>query len=189
FTQGYRKFEDNTNYFIDGLNLGNNPTNSARLATFQRDYPTRGKTNYSLFTAHRTFSRKLDFTGRFIYSVTDSDFGLNESLTGRDNSNNIVDLDRFQISGDSKRTQGRGDIGITYEVTEKFRISETFTFDQFNISGGDLFFESLARRNAAGTTTLPTTITQTSSYRTTGYRRAMNLIEGDYQFNKSFAFN
>ncbi len=188
FTQGYRKYDETTNYFINGLNLGNNPTNNSRLTTFERDYPISGKTNYSLFTAHRTFAEKLDFTGRFIYSDSESDFSLDERLTGRDNSNNTVDLDLFNISGSSKRTQGRGDIGVTYLVTDKFRISDTFTFDRFNITGGELFFESLARRNAAGTM-LPTTITRTSGYRLTGYRRSTNLIEGDYQFGKNFGFN
>jgi hypothetical protein len=188
FTQGYRRFNEDTTYFLTAPNLGNNPTNNSRLTTFQRDNPIDGKSNYSLFTIQRTFAKRLDFTGRFIYSDTNTNFSLNESLTGRDNSNNTVNLDSFDISGDAKRTQGRGDLGVTFRVTDNFRISDTVTYDQFRINGGNLFFESLARRNAAGTM-LPTTITRTSAYRTTGYRRTTNLIEGDYQFNNVFGFN
>ena len=188
FTQGYRRFNEDTTYFITGLNLGNNPTNNARLTDFERQYPIDGETNYSLFTVQRTFARRFDFTGRFIYSETDTDFTLNEFLTGRDNSNNTVDRDEFIISGNAKRTQGRGDFGATFLVTDDFRISNTFTYDQFRINGGELFFESLARRNAAGNM-LPTTITRSLGYRTTGYRRATNLIEGDYQVNNVFGFN
>lgn len=189
FTQGYRQFKETTSYFSTGLNLGNNVTNNARLTSFQRDYPINGDSSYSLFTINRTFAKKLDFTGRFIYSDTKTDFQLNESLTGRDNSNNIVDLDSFDISGNSKRIQKRGDFGITYQITNDFRISNTVNYDHFDINGGNQFFESLARRNAAGTVTLATTLTRTTSHRITGYHRLTNTIEGDYQVNNRFAFN
>ncbi len=188
-TKGYRKFDENTNYLINGLDLGNNADNNSRLETFERSYPINGKTNYSLLTAHRTFAKKLDLTGRFIYSATKTDFSLDERQTGRDFANNIVDLDQFNASGASKRIQDRGDIGITYLVTNSLRISETLTFDQFNLSGGNEFFESLARRNATGTRTFPTILIRTASFRATGYRRTTNLIEGDYQINKAFGFN
>lgn len=189
FTEGYRKFKENTSYFSTGVNLGNNLTNSARLTSFQRDYPIDGDSNYSLLTLHRTFARKLDFTGRFIYSETKTDFQLSERQTGRDNSNNIVDLDNFTASGSSKRIQKRGDFGVTYDITKDFRISDTINYDYFNINGANQFFESLARHNAAGTVALATTLTSTTAFRVTGYRRATNTIEADYQVNNILGFN
>lgn len=185
---GFRKFGEETRYFIDGLNLGNNPTNTARLFTFERQYPIDGATNFVQFYAQRTFADKLDFTGRFIHSHTETEFSVSERLTGRDNSNNQVDLDRFTISGEAQRPQTRGDLGVTYRVTKAFRISNTFTYDQFNISGGNAFFEELRRRNAAGTVLAPT-LTSTLAHRVTAYRRATNLIEADYQLNHRFGFN
>jgi hypothetical protein len=185
---GFRKFNDRTRYFIEGLNLGNNPTNTARLFSFERNYPIEGTTNFVNFHAQRTFAKKFDFTARLIHSMTSTDFNLTETLTGRDNSNNQVDLDRFAISGEAKRPQTRGDLGMTYRVTDDFRISNTFTWDQFNISGGNQFFEELRRRNAAGTP-LATTLTSTLSHRITAYRRATNLLEADYQVNHRFGFN
>lgn len=187
-SQGYRNFTDNTSYTLLAPNLGNNPTNTARLATFQRNYPIEGNSYFTTFNAHRTFAKRLDFTGRFIYSSTDTNFRLFETITGRDSSNNIVDLDRFEISGDSKRPQARGDIGVTFMVTKDFRISETLTYDQFNISGGNQFFEQLIRRNAAGNP-LATVLTSTIANRVTSFRRVTNTIEADYQFNNRFAFN
>jgi len=185
---GFRKFNERTSYFIDGLNLGNNPTNSPRLFTFERQYPIEGTTNFVQFHAQRTFARKLDMTARLIHSQTSTEFSLSEFITGRDNSNNQVDLDRFAISGAAKRPQTRGDLGVTFRVTDDFRISNTFTYDQFNISGGNAFFEDLRRRNAAGTF-LPTVLTSTLAHRVTAYRRATNLIEADYQLSKRFGFN
>lgn len=185
---GLRKFAENTRYFIDGLNPGNNPTNTARLFTFERQYPIDGVTNFVHFFAQRTFADKLDFTARIIHSHTSTDFSVSERLTGRDNSNNQVDLDRFAISGDAQRPQTRGDLGVTYRVTQAFRISNTFTYDQFNISGGNTFFEELRRRNNAGTV-LATVFTNTLASRVTAYRRATNLVEFDYQVNHRFGFN
>ncbi len=185
---GFRKFNERTSYFIDGINLGNNPTNNPRLFTFERRNPIEGTTNFVQFHAQRTFASKLDFTARLIHSQTSTEFNLSERITGRDNSNNQVDLDLFAISGQAKRPQTRGDLGMTFRVTEKFRISNTFTFDQFNISGGNAFYEELRRRNAAGTG-LPTVLTSTLAHRVTAYRRATNLIEADYQVNNRFGFN
>lgn len=189
FLQGYRRFKNDTNYFLSAPNAGNTTTNSARLTTFQRDYPILGETFYTTFSAQRTFAKKLDFTGRFVYSGTTTKFYVNERITGRDNSNNIVDLDEFRIYGDSKRPQGRGDLGLTYRITDNFRISNTFTYDQFSISGGNVLFEAFNRRNAAGTTTLATVFTNTLAHRVTAYRRTMNTIEADYQINNRLGFN
>ena len=185
---GYRRFEDNARYTLLAPHPGNNPANNARLATFDRHMPVDGESHNALFSVHRTFAKRLDFTGRFIYSETDTRFTLNEEVTGRDNSNNQVVLDRFAVSGDAKRPQGRGDLGVTYMVTDKFRISNTLTYDQFNISGGNLFAEALFSLTPAGGTR-PTVFTNTTSHRITSYRRTSNLFEGDYQFNNRFGFN
>jgi hypothetical protein len=185
---GFRRFDERTTYFIDGINPGNNPANTSRLFTFERRYPIDGTTNFVQFHAQRTFAEKLDFTARFIHSLTSTDFDFTELITGRDNSNNQVDLDRFDISGSAKRPQTRGDLGVTYRVTNDFRISNTFTYDQFNISGANEFFEELRRRNNAGTVLAPV-FTSTVAHRVTAYRRATNLLEADYQVNNRFGFN
>ena len=185
---GLRKFNEDTRYFIEGLNLGNNPTNNPRLFTFRRNYPIDGITNFVQFHVQRTFAQRLDFTGRLIHSQTSTEFNLTERITGRDNSNNQVDLDFFDISGRAKRPQTRGDLGLTYRVTSNFRLSNTFTYDQFNISGANKFFEELRRRNAGGTVLAPV-FTNTLAHRVTAYRRATNLFEGDYQVNHRFGFN
>lgn len=187
FTYGYRRFRDNSHYSTIG-NLGYNTTNNAVIATFDRSYPIKGDTQFALFNVQRTFARKLDFTARIAYSLTDRKFEFLEIITGRDNSNNIVDLDRFNISGDSKRPQTRGDLGVTYMVTDNFRISNTFTFDFFNITGGETFAEALFTRTAAGGARNPV-YTNNLNYRITSFKRYTNTIEGDYQVRDWLGFN
>lgn len=186
--EGFRLFKDSSFYETTGPNPGNNPTNTAALATFYRVFPTQGHAYYTSFNLHRTFAKKFDFTGRAIYSSTNSSNSMSEKITGRDNSNNIVDLDKFTISGDAKRIQKRADIGLTYNVTDNFRISNTFTVDQFAINGGDGFEEELARRNAAGAP-LATTFTRQKYYRVNDYSRYVNTLEGDYQINNRVGFH
>lgn len=185
-TQGFRFFKDNSNYNITVPNAGNNPTNTSALTTYSRTFPTDGKTYYTQFAAHRTFAKVFDFTANVIYSLAQTNNSMLEVITGRDNSNNIVDLDKFEIAGDTSRPQTRGDFGFTWLATEKLRISNTFTFDKFAINGGENYLESLFRRNAAGNP-LATTYTKQTYYRVTDYRRFVNTLEADYQFNQAVA--
>lgn len=184
--QGFRFFKDKSNYNITVPNVGNNTTNTSVLATFSRTFPTEGKTYYTQFTAHRTFAKVFDFTANVIYSGTKTRSSMLEVITGRDNSNNFIDLDRYEISGDASRPQTRGDFGFTWLATEKLRISNTFTFDKFAINGGEDLFQAAYRRNAAGTP-LALSVAKTAAYRVTDYRRFVNTLEADYQFNNAVA--
>jgi hypothetical protein len=184
---GWRRFREDT-FYSTTSNPGFNPTNNGRITTFERQYPISGTTNYALFNMQRTFAKRLDFTGRVSYAVTDRRFEVLETITGRDSSNNIVDLDRFNIFGDAKRPQIRADLGLTYAVTNNFRISNSFTYDTFNISGGTAFAEALYTRTAAGGARNPV-FTNTNYHRVTGFERYMNTIEADYQFRDILGLN
>lgn len=184
---GFRRFGDNSSY-TTFANRGYNTSNSTVIATFERTYPVKGITQYALLSVQRTFARKLDFTARLTHSSTDRHFGFIETITGRDNSNNIVDLDRFTIDGDATRPQTRGDLGLTYAATKNFRISDTLTFDSFEISGDTAFAEALYTRTAAGGARNPV-FTNTFYDRVTDFRRLTNTIEADYQFSDRFGFN
>lgn len=186
FTEGFRRYTDDTNFSISVPQLGNNPSPNSSIATFSRELPDAGRTFYHRFTVSRTFAKRLDFTGRFIYAQSTSRFSMLEKLTGRDFSGNTVVLDQFNVDGDSKRPNGTGDIGLTLFVTDKFRISNTFSVNSYRITGGNILLESLFRTNPAGAT-LPTVTVNTLNYRLTNYRRYINTIEGDYDFNRRFS--
>jgi len=186
FNQGYRSFRERSQYVLEAPTPGNNTTNNARFDTFFRRFPINGSTNYSLFNMQRTFAKKLDMTGQFVYQSTRTFSEMFEQITGRDNSNNIIDLDDFYIFGDAKRIQTRGNLGVTYAFNDSFRISNTFSYDEFSINGGEFFREVVTSRTAAGAAR-PTTTTNSLAYRLTDYRRFSNLIEGDYQFNRNIS--
>ncbi len=182
FTQGYRNFNDKTNYLLTTPNAGNNTTDTTIYSSFSRLMPTRGEAFYSVFDANRTFAKKLDITARIVYSSTETRSQVIDAFTGRDNSNNFVDLDAYNIVAKAKRPQTRGDLGVSYRATDNFTISNTFSFDKFAVNGGEDFRQSFAFRNAAGIAQ-PTRITTSTAYRVNDYRRYTNLIEGDFQFN------
>lgn len=187
-TIGTRQFKDETDYTLFAPHPGVTLTNTSVLTGFERIYPIKGDTNYGMFTFQRSFAKRLDLTGRFIYSQTDRRFNINENVMGRDASNNIIDSDRFFFFGNAKRPQSRGDFGITYAVTDRFRISNTFSFDQFNVTGDSNQNETVTSRTAAGAPR-PTTFANTTWYRLNGFKRFVNTIEGDYQFSPRFGIN
>ena len=185
---GYRNFDDHTRYESVGLNLGNNPTNNTRLLNFDRRYPVLGESHYGIFSLQRTFAERFDVSARVSHATTTTRFTLFELITGRDNSNNQIDLDRIEVEGDAKRPQTRGDLGLTFLATDKLRISNTSTFDTYNISGGNLFAEAVFSRTAAGVPR-PTVFTNTLAHRITDYQRFINTFEVDYQFNERVGVN
>lgn len=187
-TQGIRDFKDSMIWLLRAPHPGNNTTNTSTFATFRRDMPTNGKTYFTQGFLNRTFANRLEVTARGIYASTDSAMSLLETITGRDNSNNFVDLDRFVVTSFAKRIQKRGDLGATWMITDDLRLSNTFTIDTFTINGGEELENALTRRNSAGNP-LATAITRSNAFRITDYLRYTNQAEGDYQVNKYFGFH
>ncbi len=187
FNEGYRRFKDYTSYSIDGPQLGTNPNPNSSIATFSRTIPERGKIFDHRMTVHRSFAKRVDFTGRYIYSDSISRFTMLDLLTGIDRSGNPIILDRSDVSGNASRPNSIGDLGVTVFVTNKFSISNTFSFNSYRISGGNYLYQSVVKTNPSGTP-LPIAITNTSAYRYSNYRRYMNTFEGDYAVNRYLTF-
>lgn len=187
---GHRTFKDDTLFFVNSFNPGNNPaTTTSSLNVASRQFKVKGTTDFAHFWMQRTFSNRLDLSGRLIYSESRSKPTESDLLSGRASATgNIIVADEILVPGSSKRPQTRADLGLTFRITDDFRISNTFTFDQFNIGGSNTLFELVQTTTAAGVpnTGLPTF---TSAWRTTSYRRFANLIELDYQVNRRIAFN
>jgi hypothetical protein len=192
---GHRLFRDRNQFLDTSFNPGNNPalpapsgTTSSTMNTGFRMMPANGSTDYGSFFIQRTFEKKLDFTGRFIYSDLSSSSHQSDNYTGRNSNNNIVTNDPISVLANSKRPQTRADIGLTYQPIERLRISNTFTFDQFNTSGSETLQELLQQTTSSGGTVADTP-TSSAAYRLSAYRRFTNLIEADFQVNRMFAFN
>jgi hypothetical protein len=189
FQQGLRYFKDDTTYTINAKQLGNNITNTSVLDSLHRDLPTRGRIPFTRFSLHSLIAKRLDVTGRFIYQSATTRFSLFETITGKDASNNNITLDSLNISGDTKRPNAIGDLGITLFATDRLRISDTVRVNAFHITGGDELNEALfrTRTTPTGDSILPPVLTNTLAFRTTSYRRASNTIEVDYDFHARFS--
>lgn len=236
FTGGLRRFDDRGRFVVESRQVGVagscyfgvciSPTDVNFLNRLDRQNPTDGDTKFGMFSIQRTFAKRLDLTGRFIYSVTDRVFNIldiinydgqlrytrstptptNPNATTSTNSPNLfVDSDTYEIGGRSNRPQSRGDIGVTYVATDRFRISNTFTFDQYNSFGDSNYYQKFIARCqvvnvagfcpavgapfVAGLAGVSFLDTRTTSWYSYGFKRFTNTIEGDYQFNNKVGIN
>ncbi len=187
---GHRRFKDGTLFFQNGVNPGNNlATTTSFLNNSTRQFNVVGTTNFVNFYFQRTFAERLDVSGRAIYAESESDIRESDLLTGRASSTgDFIVSDQIAVPGFAGRPQTRADLGVTWRATRKFRLSNTFTFDQFSISGANTLSELVLLTNAAGAP-LPSTLSRSSAWRSTAYQRISNLIEGDYQFSNRFSVN
>ena len=201
FLQGFRRFRDDS--FIDlgatpGINL--NPS-VANFTSFDRNEPARGSVNYTRFSLQSLIAKKLDITGRIIYSKAESNYSLLEAFTGRNwnpritgfppsppaATPNILNLGQYNLTGNSERPNWLGDVGLTFLATNKFRLSNTFRVETFEITGDALFsdFFSLTR----GTRTDTIGFSGQNVNTRTDYRKIQNTIEGDFQFNRDYSIH
>ena len=188
--QGVRYFTDDTTENVSATNQGNNPSNTSRIDTLIRHLPTSGHHFFTRFSAHTSIAKRLDLTARYIYTGSTTNFSFFEQVSGRSGISpfNIINQETFTTSGRVKRPYGIGEIGATFLATPKLRLSDTFRVDQFHISGGDLLSDFLVQSTAAGAPVPPTT-TLSLFQRSTRYRRFMNTVEGDYQFNRNYSIH
>jgi hypothetical protein len=186
FMQGARYFHDNSSQTVTLTNQGNNTTNTSRIDNLFRETPAQGTHFWSRFNVHRLFARKLDFTGRYIYLSSRSRYSFFEQTTGRQSNGNLAVPQTATARGETKRPSSIGDIGVTFLATDKFRISNTFRYDNFRINGEEPLVDVLRQRTLAGAP-LATVTTVSLFARTTNYRRFLNTVEADYQFSRSYS--
>ncbi|MFL6333529.1 MAG: hypothetical protein ACJ754_09500 [Pyrinomonadaceae bacterium] len=185
FMQGYRVYKEDTTYFIDAPQAGNNATNKTVIETYRRDVPTRGRLPYTRFSLHTLLAKRLDFTGRYVYTSGTTDYGYFDNLSGTNKDGRRVTSDAITVLGDAKRPHAIGDLSATFAATRWLRISDSFRFQNFRINGGDIFNEVAQ----VPTATPPVTVTDKREFATTNYRRFVNTVEGDVDLNKRLSFH
>ncbi|REJ75521.1 MAG: hypothetical protein DWQ47_08595 [Acidobacteria bacterium] len=180
-TEGYRKFEDKTTWFIEGFEQGENP-GGASLDSFNRMMPIDGKTWYHKLTGHKYWEGVAEVSGRFIYSETETEFELDEILTGTNRQGNPIISDEYFANGDSSHPNGNGDIGVTFFLGDRVQISNTFSVTSYRISGGNIL------NNPTIITMPPASVSEDLVWRFTDYERYMNTLEGNVDVNKFLNF-
>src|ERR1051325_6827549 len=201
--QGFRRFKDDSTIPL-GVGLNVNTTSSvAQLTNFLRQEPTRGSVNFTRASIHSLIAKKLDITGRIIYSRSTANSLYNVVFSGR-NFNlritgwpptppaaqpNTTNSSSYTITGDVRRPSHVIDFGLTYLASDKFRISNTFHEEAFFIDGTDVFsaFFSLTRPITGGTRTDTFNVSPVAANKTTHYSKYQDTVEGDYQFNRNYS--
>ena len=203
FLQGFRRFRDDGTINVGAFTAINVNPAAAQLTSYNRNEPTRGSVDYTRFSLHSLVAKKLDITGRIVYSKATSDFSFVENFTGRNwnprvtawpptppaATPNILNLGQYNITGESERPNTLGDVGITWLVTDRFRLSNTFRVEDFDINGDAVFadFFSITRGSGATARTDTVGFSNLDAHRTTKYRKYQDTFEGDYQFNSNYA--
>ena len=203
FLQGFRRFRDDS--FIDlgrtpGINL--NPAVFS-FTNYHRNEPVRGSVNFTRASIHSLIAKKLDITGRVVYSKADTEFTFLESFAGSNfnarvggwppgplpQTPNTLNLGQYNITGNSERPSWLGDVGATFFATNKLFISNTFRVEDFRIDSFALFsdFFSLTRPDGATTRTDTIGFSNLDANKLIKYRKYQNTIEGDYQFNAAYS--
>jgi hypothetical protein len=205
FMQGFRRFSDDSYINLGptaGINLN---TGAASLTSFNRNEPAHGNVKYTRFSVHTLVAKKLDITGRIVHSKATSSFALSETFTGRNwnpritgwpptppaATPNILNLGQYNITGGARRPNTLGDIGVTFLATDKFRISNTFRVENFEIDGSAVFsdFFSITRGSGVSLRTDTIGFSNLDAHRITKYRKYQNTLEGDYQFNARYSIH
>jgi hypothetical protein len=205
FLQGFRRSRDDSRISLGptpGINL--NPT-AASLTSYNRNEPARGSVNYTRFSAHTLVAKKLDITGRIVYSKAISRSIFIETFTGRNwnprvtgwppgplpATPNTLNLGQYIITAETERPNTLGDIGVTFLATDKLRISNTFRVEDFTIDGLAVFSDLFSITRGAGATLRTDTIRfdNLDANRITKYRKYQNTFEGDYQFNARYSLH
>jgi hypothetical protein len=196
FVQGFRRFRDDS--FVDATPAFINPNPAvARFTSFSRNEPTRGSVDFTRFSVHSLVAKKLDITGRIVYSRTTSNSvflqsstGLNfTGITGQPARPNILNLAQYNIPANVKRPNTLGDIGVTFLATDKFRISNTFRVEDFTIDGIATLNDVFSISNVSRTITDTRSFSNLSANRIIKYRKYQDTVEGDYQFNSQYSIH
>ena len=199
FLQGFRRFRDDGSTDLGntpGINL--DPT-KGQLTSFFHHEPSRGSVDYTRASLHTLIAKRLDITARVIYSNSDSDFSFIESYTGTNwnarvsgwppgplpSTPNTLNLGQYNITGSANRPSWLGDVAMTFQATNKLRISNTFRVDDFKINGDAVMSDFFSITRPSGATSVTNTIgfSNLDAHRLTKYRKYQDTVEGDYQFN------
>jgi hypothetical protein len=197
--QGFRRSKDDSVVDFSGAQtsyLATTTTNLTNLTGFVRTQPVRGSTDYTRFSAHTFLARKLDMTGRLIYSNSNSAFNLTELFTAVNwntrvagaPTTNTLTSGTLAYVGNTRKPNVLGDFGVTFLATERLRLSNTLRVDTFHINGLTDYTSVFNLTRTNGTAFPPILATgDLGTSKITSFRKITDTVEGDYQFSDRYA--
>lgn len=103
--------------------------------SFTRSGRNRNSFPTEQFSFQSSYFKRVDFSGRLNYTDAEADLpDFSQLFTGLETRTRarVQGLNGFAIA---KRLSLNGDFGVTIRVTDKFRIVDTFRYDNFRIPG------------------------------------------------------
>jgi hypothetical protein len=119
----------------------------------------------------------------FLENITGVNY--NPPITGLPARPNVLNLGQYNIPANVNRPNTLGDIGVTLLATDRFRISNTFRVEDFEISGVAIFNDLFTI--SSGATTVTRGFNNLNANKSTKYRKYQDTFEGDYQFNNNYS--
>ncbi|HKV37662.1 MAG TPA: hypothetical protein VJX67_00505, partial [Blastocatellia bacterium] len=159
-------------------------TSPSRINTLERDVPTRSRIPFTRLSLHTLLKKKLDFTGRIIYSSATTHYNFAEAVTGINNNPDPIVLDQTLVNGNTKRPNAVGDFAATFYATDKLTFSNAFRVNSFRINGGDIFSETTLTTHF-GVPLTPQFI-NTLAFQFLGLHLYQNTAEANYDFSSKF---
>jgi len=116
-------------------------------AAFTRSDPIHGSTPFSRLNIHTDANRAFSVNGRFVYSGGSNNFVLNENVGNPSPVTGLLITRQDYVLGAAKRTQGTGDLTLSWQPGERWAFSNTSSINQTRISGASSFLELRAPAN------------------------------------------
>jgi hypothetical protein len=173
--RGWEDFKEDPGY-VSGPNVGDNPTSTTQLTSFQRQEPYHGDSPYwraGLFTERKYFSAN----GRFSYTSGRRAFVLDESAIGTGRFGAAMNR-QVVASGIAQRPALTGNLTLSFFPTSKLTIVNHTAVNNIRIDGNSTF----AQLDNA---------TQSVNYLTfefLGIRTVANETEANFQASRWLGF-
>ncbi|HEX7288956.1 MAG TPA: hypothetical protein VF532_22415 [Candidatus Angelobacter sp.] len=135
----------------------NNPVNPVCNGFLQQNFQNRTRVSYPTeqVSFQSSYFRNVDFSGRFNYSSADANLpSYNEIFRGFDSRVRRV-LEQQTGSANATRNTKTGDFGITWRFANKWRLLDTFRYNNFAIPTGWAFQTNTGFGTSLGATPTP----------------------------------
>jgi hypothetical protein len=132
-------------YKQDPVNLPAAPGLQAAMgilpSSFTRSEPVHGITPFSRLNIHSDPNRRFSINGRGVYSGGSRNFALDESISNVNPFTKLPAARQTFFGGLAQRTQGSGDLTMSFLPGGRWSFSNTTSANQIRISGDSAFIE------------------------------------------------
>ncbi len=144
FLRGWDFYKEDTSHSPPDVE-----TNGLVPRSFRRDDPVHGSTPFTRLNLYTDANRLLAVNGRFVYAGGDRNFVLDENISSLNPVSNVVVTRQAFVLGLARRTQGTGDVTVTFQPGERWTFSNATSLNHSRIVGDSAFVELRAPASPA----------------------------------------